>query len=252
MKKFVFILTIITTILIGCDKNDFLWDLPRTNSIDSTQNQIPDNPKWPVASFSASSPSITLNNNVNYLSTSTQNPTSYYWYFPGGTPTTSIESSPTIQYNTIGKFDVKLTVSNNFGTDSITKEDNIEVYYFKSFLNDQWEGWINNGWNFSNGVTCSGCIYAWQNTYNYPVTYTISKDFTDLPQNCYLEFYYYVYSPAGTIKVKINGVEIWSSSGYGSGNPVIAIPTISNLTLSFEADVGYTQSIFLNDIRIKP
>lgn len=252
MKKYILYFCILIIALQGCDKDDFSWNLPRTNPMDSLQNQNPNNPKWPVASFSASSHIIPLNGIVSFLNTSTQNPTSSFWNFPGGSPATSVESSPSVQYNTIGKFDVKLTVSNNSGVDSITKNDYIEVYYLKSFANSQWDGWINNGWNFSSSPTCLGCIYAWQNTSNNPITYTISKSFSDIPQGCFLEFYYNIYSPGGTIKVKINNVEIWSSSGNGSGNPVVQLPSISNFTLSFEAIIAETQTIYLNDIKIKP
>lgn len=239
-------------IIMGCNKEDFVWDLPRTNPMDSLQNQNQNDPKWPVASFSASSESIPLNSNVTFLNTSTQNPTSSFWSFPGGSPATSSESSASVQYDTIGKFDVTLKTSNNSGEDSITKNDFIEVYYLKSFSNSQWDGWTNNGWSFTSSPTCPGCIYAWQNSNNNPITYTISKSFTDIPQGCTLEFYSYIYSPGGTIKAKINNVEIWSSTGYGSGNSVVQLPSISNFTLSFEAIIGETQTIYLNDIKIKP
>ena len=149
------------------------------------------------------------------------------------------------------KNDLMWNLPRNNPMDTIAQKKNIQVYYFKSFSNSQWDGWINNGWEFSSSSTCRGCIYAWQNTNNTPFTYTISKSFTGIPQNCYLEFYYYVYSPGGTLTVKINNVEIWSSSGYGSGNPIVSLPSNSNFTLSFEAIIGYTQTIYLNDIKIK-
>lgn len=53
--------------------------------------------------------------------------TSYSWSFPGGTPSTSTQSSPTITYNTGGNFDVVLRVSNSSGTDSIVLSNYVHV-----------------------------------------------------------------------------------------------------------------------------
>ena len=49
------------------------------------------------------------------------------WQFPGGTPTTSTNASPTVTYNNTGTFDVILTVSNSGGSNTITMEDYIVV-----------------------------------------------------------------------------------------------------------------------------
>jgi PKD repeat protein len=239
-------------ILVACDKDDFRWNLPRKNGIDSLQNQNSTNPDWPVASFSASATSVTLNSFVDFLNTSSQNPTNSFWTFSGGNPVSSTEFSPSIQYNQVGRFDVKLLVSNDSGIDSVTKLNYIEVYYLKNFSNGQWDGWVSNGWDFSSSQTCPGCIYAWQNSSNTPLSYTLTKSFNNLPLNCTLDFNYNIYSPAGTLKVKIDGVEVWSTSGYGTGNPSISFPSFTNFTLTFEATVGYSQTIYLNDIKIRP
>lgn len=54
-------------------------------------------------------------------------PTSWSWSFPGGTPSTSADSNPTITYNTPGVYDVSLTVSNGSGSVSTTKTSYIIV-----------------------------------------------------------------------------------------------------------------------------
>ena len=81
----------------------------------------------PIANFTASSQTITQGNIVTFTSTSTNNPTSYSWVFEGGTPSTSTSSNPTVTYNSIGNFDVKLTVSNASGSNSETKANFITV-----------------------------------------------------------------------------------------------------------------------------
>ncbi len=47
---------------------------------------------------------------------------SYYWEFEGGTPSTSSDENPVVNYPTPGNYDVNLTVSNSSGTDILTKQ----------------------------------------------------------------------------------------------------------------------------------
>lgn len=51
----------------------------------------------------------------------------YSWSFPGGTPSTSSLSNPTITYNTPGEYDVILRVSNSSGVDSLVLTDFVHV-----------------------------------------------------------------------------------------------------------------------------
>lgn len=48
-------------------------------------------------------------------------PTSWNWSFPGGTPSSSTDQNPVIQYNTPGIYDVALTVSNSAGSNTLTR-----------------------------------------------------------------------------------------------------------------------------------
>lgn len=54
-------------------------------------------------------------------------PTSWSWSFPGGTPSTSTDSVPVIQYNTPGIYSVTLTVSNASGSVNTTKASYVTV-----------------------------------------------------------------------------------------------------------------------------
>ena len=57
---------------------------------------------------------------------------SWNWVFEGGSPTTSTEANPTIEYEEVGTYDVTLIVTNSFGiTDTLIQSD-----YIKSFLTD--------------------------------------------------------------------------------------------------------------------
>lgn len=81
----------------------------------------------PVAFFSAqidSSCGYTLTN--SFTDFSTNSPTHWKWYFPDATPDTSTLRNPTnIQYNGYGCYSVKLVVSNQYGSDSLTKNNYI-------------------------------------------------------------------------------------------------------------------------------
>jgi PKD repeat protein len=69
---------------------------------------------------------INANAVINFTDLST-NPVSWEWTFDGGEPATSTEQHPSVTYNTAGTFDVSLTVTNEFGSDDVIKEDYITV-----------------------------------------------------------------------------------------------------------------------------
>lgn len=52
---------------------------------------------------------------------------SWQWEFPGATPSNSTEENPKVVYDSPGTYDVTLTVSNDFGTDSQTITSLVEV-----------------------------------------------------------------------------------------------------------------------------
>jgi PKD repeat protein len=84
-------------------------------------------PQSPIADFTASNTDIHQGNSVFFTDLSLENPSSWSWTFEGGTPTTSTEQNPLIQYNTLGTFDVTLVVTNAQGTDTMTKTGYITV-----------------------------------------------------------------------------------------------------------------------------
>ncbi len=53
--------------------------------------------------------------------------TSYSWSFPGGTPSSSNSSTPTITYNNPGNYNVVLRVANSAGSDSIVLSNYVHV-----------------------------------------------------------------------------------------------------------------------------
>ncbi|HAS42309.1 MAG TPA: hypothetical protein DCS93_17660 [Microscillaceae bacterium] len=81
----------------------------------------------PTARFSANVTTINVGQSVNFSNTSTGNPISISWSFIGGSPSTSTANSPTVTYNTAGTYQVSLTASNAFGSDTETKNGFITV-----------------------------------------------------------------------------------------------------------------------------
>ena len=252
MRIFHVLLLILIVSLWSCEKEDVSWNLPRTNDLDSLQNLNSLDPNFPVAKFFSSDTSIQMGSSIDFVSTSLQNPTSFEWTFPGGIASSLNESSANVLYNYIGKYDVNLNVANNYGSDSVNRPNFIEVFYLKSFQDGAWDGWVNNGWSFSNSSTCLDCIYAWQNTSSFPISRSITKTFSNVSLNSKLEFFYYIFSPGGTLKVKVNGVDISTYSQYGSNTVSVPLPNLTNFTLTFEATVSSSQTIYLNDIKIRP
>jgi PKD repeat protein len=82
----------------------------------------------PIADFYAVKRSACTGRPVYFTDQSWNgHPTSWSWSFPGGTPSTSVDSNPVVIYNTPGTFDATLTVTNAGGTDVITRTGFIRV-----------------------------------------------------------------------------------------------------------------------------
>ncbi|HNX43044.1 MAG TPA: lamin tail domain-containing protein [Bacteroidales bacterium] len=64
---------------------------------------------------------------VQFTDLSANNPISWEWSFPGGTPESSTEQNPNIRYNTFGVYPVTLTATNVYGSGTLTKTDYIHV-----------------------------------------------------------------------------------------------------------------------------
>ena len=110
--------------------------------------------------------------------------TGYQWSFPGGNPSTSSAQNPVVNYSSLGTYNVSLTLTNQFGTDTETLNNYVEistngtdVFFSEDFENgtlaqNQWivENPDNSiGWDIFNvaGAT-QGSSAVGINLYNYP------------------------------------------------------------------------------------
>jgi serine protease len=82
----------------------------------------------PIADFIATNRTLSAGGITSFLDRSAYGPNSWSWSFPGGTPSSSNLQNPTnIVYNTPGTYSVTLTVTNAFGSNSVTKTGYITV-----------------------------------------------------------------------------------------------------------------------------
>lgn len=72
----------------------------------------------PISNFTSDIQSLPIGGgSVDFFDLSTNNPTSWSWSFPGGTPSTSNVRNPTgISYTATGPYTVSLTTANSFGS----------------------------------------------------------------------------------------------------------------------------------------
>jgi PKD repeat protein len=75
----------------------------------------------PVADFTSTNSSVCQGELITYTDLSTNQPLSWSWLFPGGTPSASTLQNPVVTYNTGGTFNVSLTATNPAGNTILTK-----------------------------------------------------------------------------------------------------------------------------------
>ena len=85
------------------------------------------NNKAPKAEFWPEKDQVNVAEPVKYINVSMYDPTSFSWEFEGGNPATSTDTEPVVTYTTPGRYQVKLTATNQHGQMEELKLDIIEV-----------------------------------------------------------------------------------------------------------------------------
>ncbi len=120
----------------------------------------------PVANFTASTISTCQGTQIAFTDLSTMTPTSWYWIFEGGTPATSTDQNPVVNYDANGIFSVTLIVSNAGGSDTLINDDLITISSPSAIVTstDETAPGMNDG---TASVTASGgtppYTYYWSN-----------------------------------------------------------------------------------------
>jgi len=81
-----------------------------------------------IADFTANTFAIPIGGTIDFQDLSAGKPDTWHWYFQGGKPSESREQNPKgILFERFGSMNVKLVVSNAYNSDSIVKEEFIDV-----------------------------------------------------------------------------------------------------------------------------
>jgi PKD repeat protein len=101
-------------------------DLPGSQDQWSTWWAMVDVHAIPDPDFTSNISIVPTGSGVNFTDLSKYDPTEWYWEFDGGMPATSTEQNPqNVIYDNEGLFDVKLTVTNFMGSETLVWEDYI-------------------------------------------------------------------------------------------------------------------------------
>jgi PKD repeat protein len=123
---------------------------------------------------------------VKFYDQSVGNPIAWSWSFPDGTPSASTERNPKVTYTTVGQHTVSLIVTNDYGTDNLTKVcqtiyvgmPEAEFEYETEELTASFTNFTQNAthyvWEFGDGNTSTEAnpthIYAQPGTYMVELT----------------------------------------------------------------------------------
>eukprot|EP01029_Cantina_marsupialis_P000119 TRINITY_DN1011_c0_g5_i1.p1 TRINITY_DN1011_c0_g5~~TRINITY_DN1011_c0_g5_i1.p1 ORF type:complete len:982 (+),score=75.04 TRINITY_DN1011_c0_g5_i1:223-3168(+) len=80
-----------------------------------------------VANLTSDKTNIYEGESIHFTDLSSNNPSSWNWSFPGGTPVTSTSQNPSVTYSTEGTYSVSLTASNASSSDTKTVTEMITV-----------------------------------------------------------------------------------------------------------------------------
>ena len=172
----------------------------------------------PKADFMSSTNLVCSGSTIKFTDLSWNGkPSTWTWSFPGGTPSSSNDSMPEIQYNTAGNYAVTLTSGNSTGSNTRTKNNFVKVISSVAKYNE---------WQFYDEFEAGGNLpnADWSvNNIGGGVTWQKSTDA----------------STSGTTSVKLSNIANTAGSIDELISPTINVAVISNPSLRFK--VAYAQ-----------
>ena len=212
----------------------------------------------PLADFSAYPLSVPQGSFVQFTDLTTNNPNSWLWDIESGTPSSPTVKNPSVQYNTVGTFYVKLTATNAFGSNSITKNSYITVYpaalaptadfisdknninvgdsvQFTDLSSNNPTSWV---WSAEGGTPSSSSIQNPLIKYNTPGIYFVSLTATNsVGSDNEIKYNYIQVNPSS-----INTLSVLNTSLFVYPDPVknelfVKVPLVSNNILFTVYDV---------------
>ncbi len=184
----------------------------------------------PQASFTAPSFSICEGDNITFTNTSS-NATTYIWNVPGGTPSSSTLTSPTIEFTAAGTFTMTLTSGNSAASDTSIRYVSVGARPVINFTaNDTSVNLPNSTVTFTNS-TSGAASYLWDfgdggisSGVNPTHTYTTTGHYTIILQatsaeGCTsiltLSNYMHVYGPVGINETMADGIQLMPNPASG-------------------------------------
>lgn len=144
----------------------------------------------PTADFSSTATTGCIDHTVSFDATSSVNAVGFDWLFEGGTPATSTDPSPTVEYTTAGDYDVRLIVTNSSGlTDTLESVDyvsaeTVPTVGFTAMNTNLMASFVYTGsgassvsWEFGDGSTGTGVSTT--HTYATPGDYDVTMTATN-------------------------------------------------------------------------
>ncbi len=178
--------------------------------------------------FNASDTTICQKFCTDFFDLSTNNPTSWEWLFPGGTPASSTDQNPAnICYNNPGTYDVTLITTSVAGNDTITLSNYITVYTTPAFPT----------------ITVTGNVlsssyapaYQWQfNSVDIPGA--TNQDYTATQTGYYTVI---ISDENGCVSSTTIYFEVTGIDGTTNGNQISVHPNPSNGTFIIESLDGF-------------
>lgn len=115
-------------LILVADNGNLITESNENNNTFPVLLNISTPPLPPVTDFTASATAICSGQQIMFTSLATNSPDIWAWTFAGGTPPVSGVANPTITFNAPGTYSVSLTATNNYGSDTETKNAYITVY----------------------------------------------------------------------------------------------------------------------------
>jgi len=195
-----------------------------------------------IVDFTASETSIPVGSSIDFTDLTYGNPVSWEWTFEGATPSSSVLQNPAgITYSDQGTFDVSLTVSDGTNTQTIIKEDYIDVNV--EFL--------------MQNATVTTCLGEFYDTGGASLNYSDDEDFTMtfLPgePNGKMEIIFTLFDVEDQSNCDYDWLKIYDGPGTtstligkfcGTNSPgtVTATNTEGALTFEFHSDGSVTEA----------
>ncbi|MEM7654845.1 MAG: S8 family serine peptidase [Bacteroidota bacterium] len=192
----------------------------------------------PVASFSANTTFGCAPLSVDFTDTSSPSATSWSWSFPGGTPNTSSQQTPTVVYNSPGTYSVTLTATNNFGSDVITQNNFITVNSCNPTACDTLD-------NFNNGTpTLYAAMTGYVAGHNNFGDVAKAEFYTNSATYLTGVLYNFAVAHAANANSTV-ALNVWDDNGP-AGAPGTILATQDVLIADIDADIQAGNATFIN------